>query len=181
MAAQNFLSLTDEELNLIILLRQTSAGTCQAVYTILNGTINRNQHANINNNNHNQNHTDHDLEIALGLESLDLEQKQQHVAAPPLAPHHAQTNEDRNLALVLQEQEDELIQNMLQQTEQRQRRRRSEPVIRNRERSNCTICLEQYEGHDEKRVLPCMHVFHKDCIDAWTNRHRTCPICRTNV
>lgn len=47
---------------------------------------------------------------------------------------------------------------------------------------NCVICLNDIEG--EKKVTPCMHVFHASCLDGWVktclskNRDPTCPVCR---
>eukprot|EP01083_Nonionella_stella_P172510 592240_1 len=243
MAAQNMMTLTDEEMNIILLLRQSSQSTQQAVYTLLNATANNNNDPNTDHdlqlalelsNQHqsrpsapsapsphvgmNLNNSDRDLQLALRLSNQD--QERQAAATPPHVARIAQTHQDHNFALQLQQQEnkdqedydEELLQNMLEMglgtqvqgilqqrsinlydpTLDRQRsRRRSEPVAltprnarnrnMNRERNDCTICLEQYQGRERKRVLPCMHVFHKDCIDAWTNTHRTCPICRTNV
>ncbi|GFS05597.1 RING finger protein 44 [Elysia marginata] len=31
----------------------------------------------------------------------------------------------------------------------------------------CHICLSDYESGDLKRLLPCGHDFHKDCVDTW--------------
>lgn len=48
----------------------------------------------------------------------------------------------------------------------------------------CSICLSRYRkgmGHGA-RVLPCMHKFHKACIDKWFNMCRkTCPVCRFSM
>ena len=43
----------------------------------------------------------------------------------------------------------------------------------------CTICKEKYESDSSVIVLPCKHVFHKECITQWlTNYHHKCPLCR---
>jgi len=45
----------------------------------------------------------------------------------------------------------------------------------------CAICMEVRDVRSQdNRVLECMHVFHKECIDKWfqESKHRTCPTCR---
>lgn len=45
----------------------------------------------------------------------------------------------------------------------------------------CAICLLTYKQGQIGTVLQCGHGFHKDCLQTWTNTHRTCPMCRCNL
>jgi hypothetical protein len=47
--------------------------------------------------------------------------------------------------------------------------------------SACTICLGDYENAEELRLLPCGHCFHAECVDAWLQINRVCPICKVDV
>lgn len=43
----------------------------------------------------------------------------------------------------------------------------------------CTVCQDDYQDDDDVRILPCGHIFHKDCIDTWLlNYNYKCPVCR---
>lgn len=44
--------------------------------------------------------------------------------------------------------------------------------------TQCSICLEDMAMGDEVRTLPCMHVFHRKCIDRWmqTPGPPRCPV-----
>lgn len=44
--------------------------------------------------------------------------------------------------------------------------------------SECSVCKEAFEENNEVVQLPCKHVFCKDCIYPWLERHNTCPSCR---
>lgn len=45
----------------------------------------------------------------------------------------------------------------------------------------CCICLSRSEG-EETSVLPCLHEFHKECVERWFSACRkTCPICRFSM
>ena len=44
------------------------------------------------------------------------------------------------------------------------------------------VCFVEYEEGDEVRTMPCMHFFHRECIDKWLlERGSTCSICKFNV
>lgn len=45
----------------------------------------------------------------------------------------------------------------------------------------CTICLGDYEDKEILRLLPCGHCFHAECVDAWLQINRVCPICKVDV
>ncbi|VAH07822.1 hypothetical protein VPH35_003342 [Triticum aestivum] len=46
-------------------------------------------------------------------------------------------------------------------------------------RSECAICLAEFERGEQVRVLPrCNHGFHALCIDRWLAARPTCPTCR---
>lgn len=40
---------------------------------------------------------------------------------------------------------------------------------------HCSICLEDIENDIE--FLPCIHGFHRKCIDGWINENPLCPLC----
>jgi len=58
------------------------------------------------------------------------------------------------------------------------------PVLEGREPSEtatCAICLCDFETNEELRLLPCVHLFHKPCIDVWIRRQglaASCPLCK---
>lgn len=49
----------------------------------------------------------------------------------------------------------------------------------------CVICLEDIEKEGECALLllkmPCLHVFHEECIIRWLKTSHSCPICRFNM
>ncbi|XP_017476137.1 PREDICTED: uncharacterized protein LOC108366304 isoform X2 [Rhagoletis zephyria] len=45
----------------------------------------------------------------------------------------------------------------------------------------CAICLSLFEIENDVRRLPCMHLFHTDCVDQWLVTNKHCPICRVDI
>uniref|UniRef100_A0A336MH14 RING-type E3 ubiquitin transferase n=1 Tax=Culicoides sonorensis TaxID=179676 RepID=A0A336MH14_CULSO len=45
----------------------------------------------------------------------------------------------------------------------------------------CSVCWEDFQLNENVRKLPCLHVFHNDCICPWLSNHGTCPICRKSL
>ncbi|CAL8090701.1 unnamed protein product [Calicophoron daubneyi] len=41
----------------------------------------------------------------------------------------------------------------------------------------CIICMCELKLNDEVRYLPCLHTFHRTCIDDWLMRSFVCPTC----
>eukprot|EP00977_Amphora_coffeiformis_P003653 scaffold710_cov171-Amphora_coffeaeformis.AAC.22 len=42
----------------------------------------------------------------------------------------------------------------------------------------CSICLEDFKTGDERKIMPCLHGFHADCVDKWLRTNGSCPICK---
>lgn len=42
----------------------------------------------------------------------------------------------------------------------------------------CQVCLEPFSAGEELRTMPCLHGFHRHCIDHWLRINRSCPICK---
>lgn len=38
------------------------------------------------------------------------------------------------------------------------------------EADKCTICLSEFELEEDVRRLPCMHLFHVECVDQWLSQ-----------
>lgn len=50
-----------------------------------------------------------------------------------------------------------------------------------KEEQKCTICLCIVETGELVRRLPCLHLFHTECIDRWLSTNAKCPICKLEL
>lgn len=47
--------------------------------------------------------------------------------------------------------------------------------------NQCMVCLETFEQGEELRILPCIHRFHRVCIDRWLMQRSECPTCKNGI
>jgi len=45
----------------------------------------------------------------------------------------------------------------------------------------CTICQDNIESNEVRRITQCGHYFHRNCIDTWFQRNVQCPTCRHDI
>ncbi|GMI69168.1 hypothetical protein like AT2G04240 [Hibiscus trionum] len=51
--------------------------------------------------------------------------------------------------------------------------------IREQPEYDCPVCRCEFVPESEIDVLPCSHLFHKECLETWLRYLRgTCPLCR---
>mmetsp|Transcript_13341 Transcript_13341/g.22814 ORF Transcript_13341/g.22814 Transcript_13341/m.22814 type:complete len:579 (-) Transcript_13341:288-2024(-) len=46
---------------------------------------------------------------------------------------------------------------------------------------SCPICLMEFVVGDTIKRLPCLHVFHNNCIERWLVQSSSCPVCTHDV
>jgi hypothetical protein len=46
------------------------------------------------------------------------------------------------------------------------------------EKRNCVICSEDFKSGEKAKLLPCLHLFHKNCIKEWLEIKNVCPLCK---
>ncbi|KAI0988358.1 hypothetical protein GJ496_000421 [Pomphorhynchus laevis] len=49
------------------------------------------------------------------------------------------------------------------------------------EDEECVICMSEFTNGDHIRMLPCMHSFHRECVDNWLKKSFFCPSCMEPV
>ena len=49
------------------------------------------------------------------------------------------------------------------------------------EKKKCLICLENFKQGEYTIILPCIHIFHSDCIKKWMKKKNLCPLCKFKI
>lgn len=49
------------------------------------------------------------------------------------------------------------------------------------EQQTCPICIAPFEKNEDLKSLPCVHFYHKECIDRWLMVGHSCPCCKALV
>jgi len=49
------------------------------------------------------------------------------------------------------------------------------------EKKKCLICLENFKQGEYTIILPCIHIFHSDCIKKWMEKKNVCPLCKFKI
>ena len=42
----------------------------------------------------------------------------------------------------------------------------------------CPVCKDKFVDGDVCKLMPCDHLYHKDCIEQWLKHANNCPVCR---
>lgn len=49
------------------------------------------------------------------------------------------------------------------------------------DKKKCLICLEKFVKGQKTIALPCIHIFHSECIKQWMKKKNFCPICKNKI
>ena len=51
----------------------------------------------------------------------------------------------------------------------------------NDDKKMCWICFGNFVNGDDSIALPCIHIFHANCIKVWLKDHKICPNCKKTI
>ncbi|KAK6635573.1 hypothetical protein RUM44_000826 [Polyplax serrata] len=134
----------------------------------------------------------HHLHISIGRPTISNSPRPPDMLVPPLLPlpflaRHMSARLHDYLRVVEQRHQAQLNRGASQETIERNtfphKYKRMKKNVENSEDyiEKCTICLSEFEESEDVRRLPCMHLFHIECVDQWLSTNKRCPICRVDI
>ena len=48
-------------------------------------------------------------------------------------------------------------------------------------KKKCLICLDEFKNGQKSIILPCIHIFHSECIKKWMKKENFCPLCKNKI
>lgn len=54
-------------------------------------------------------------------------------------------------------------------------------VKRTNDNNKCVICLSEFQVGEKESLLPCLHIFHSECIEKWIGEKKWCPVCKYDI
>ena len=54
-------------------------------------------------------------------------------------------------------------------------------ILQTNKTTDCAICLEPFTTNDDVLTLPCLHLYHFECVSKWLPTNSNCPVCKCNV
>lgn len=55
------------------------------------------------------------------------------------------------------------------------------PIVNEEVTDACPICIELVPDKPWRRIHRCGHMYCASCIETWLEKHKTCPVCKTDV
>jgi hypothetical protein len=49
------------------------------------------------------------------------------------------------------------------------------------DKKDCIICMSTFEHGEKVSTLPCLHIYHSQCIKDWFKSNSTCPVCKYKI
>ena len=72
-------------------------------------------------------------------------------------------------------------ENLLEQSNRTVSFKLNDPMTLPQDKLQCVICMTEFQKGDELESLPCIHLFHKECINQWFKESNKCPLCKTFI
>lgn len=109
---------------------------------------------------------------------LVMEDKEDHIYCHSLEEEEPleDNNQKKN-----SEKETEEIKRLMRESTRAVKYKIDNPLTLPKDKKDCVICIEEFQKKDIVVSLPCLHLFHKQCIINWLKKNSSCPLCKYEV